>query len=109
MGKVRFPATGKEFTPEQRVDCSTQIPTQVYLIELNQSETIADESKALVKAFATKFGEWKHDDKIITFGGKFISGTLDQAQIAWLLANDNGCINEAIGTSLMLHDESDSE
>ena len=91
------------------MDGSTQIPTQVYVIELNQSETIGDEAKALVSAFAAKFGEWKHDGKAITFGGKFISGTLDQAQIAWLLANDNGCINEAIGTSLMMHDESDSE
>eukprot|EP01047_Picozoa_sp_COSAG01_P112531 COSAG01_NODE_41276_length_453_cov_1.649718_2_plen_44_part_01 len=44
MPNVRFPATNKEFTAEQLADGSAQIPTQVYIILLNDSETVSSDS-----------------------------------------------------------------
>eukprot|EP01047_Picozoa_sp_COSAG01_P034333 COSAG01_NODE_2574_length_7434_cov_6.745467_2_plen_102_part_00 len=89
MPNVRFPATGKEFTAQQLADGSAQIPTQVYIILLNDSETVSSDSAALIGAFKSAFGDWEHKSM---FSGKIISGTLEQAQVVWLLGNGTALI-----------------
>ena len=89
MPNVRFPATNQELTPEQLADGSTQIATQVYIILLNDSGTVGEDSRMMMEKFVAKFGAWEHK---AMFGGKIISGTLDQTKVAWLLTNDSGFI-----------------
>lgn len=90
MPNVRFPSTNKEFTAGQLADGSAQIPTQVYIILLEDSSTVADNYTALIGSFNAHFGgEWDHR---AMFGGKIISGVLDLSQVAWLLSNDGGVI-----------------
>jgi hypothetical protein len=91
MPSVRFPgATAREVTAAQLADGSERIPTQVYIVLLNDSATVGEDSRALLERYASEFGEWVGHHAM--FGGKMISGTLSQAQVAWLLSNDGGVI-----------------
>ena len=87
---VRFPgATAREVSLAQ-LDVVQTIPTQVYIVLLHDSDTVAADSQALIASLAAEFGEWA--DHHSMFGGKMISGTLSQTQVAWLLSNDRGVI-----------------
>lgn len=90
MASVRFPATGREVNLAQLADGGAVIPTQVYIVLLNDNATATEDSAALLARFVAEFGEWA--DHRSMFGGKMISGTLNQAQVTWLLRNDGGSI-----------------
>ena len=90
MATVRFPATETELTLQQLSDGSAQLPQQVYIVLLNDSDTVTQDSAALLGSFVAEFGDWA--DHRSMFGGKMISGTLNQAQVVWLLGNDGGAI-----------------
>jgi hypothetical protein len=90
MPNVRFPATNKELSPGHLTDGSSTIPTQVYIVLLNDSDTVGENSRTLLANFTAEFGEWEGHRSM--FGGKMISGELDQAKVAWLLTNDCGYI-----------------
>ena len=90
MPILRFPSTGQEYTAAQLKQENVQIPTQVYIVLLNDSDSIGDDYDILMKSFNSHWGSpWEHNKM---FGGKILSGTLDQPQVAWLLANDSGFI-----------------
>ena len=90
MPTVRFPSTNAEFTPEQLASGGAEIPTQVYIVLLKDSDAVGDNYQTLLNSFNAHFGiSWEHRPM---FGGKILSGTLDQDQVAWLLANDGGFI-----------------